>query len=706
MPQKKTDDEFIYEMKQKNPKVKILEPYVNSTTKLNCECKICGNVWKAAPNHLLQGKGCPACSIKKSSNDRRYSTEQYSEKMKKINPNINIIGEYVNSKTKILVRCSVCDNTWEATPSSLLSGTGCPKCSKRYRRNTKEFKDELKSINPYISVIGEYVNAHKKIKVRCDRCGLEWDVEPNSLLKGNDCPVCGHSQTSIVEKIFYNSFVLLLGEGKVLSRDKTAIGKELDIYIPCLKLAIEYGAWYWHSSKIDMDAKKESLCEKAGIYLLTIYEGCPQDSSSKEFKNSICYKNVISNEKDFKTVQNLIFGLCDKYELDRRIIESRWKRIVKTSRESSRKKDAEEFASELSEANPTIKYISGYSGAKTPVFVQCIKCGNKWNSSSAYDLLHGHGCPECAKINRSFSQMMSHDGFAQQVNKVNPHIKLLGNYLGSNHEILCQCNICGNKWDARPESIRYKKINCPKCSKVTKKTNDAFLSELRSLTDKIIPIDEYVNGRTKIRFKCLVCQYEWNAKPSDILKGGGCPKCAHRVPINQNEFIERVKKSNDSIEIIGKYVNSKTNIKCRCRKCGHEWYGAPSNLLHGAGCQRCAGTIRLSNDEFLRRLHECNANILPLEEYKNLSTKLLCRCIICGYEWRAYPNNLVNGHGCPKCKGDKARINRSKRIICIETNRVYDSILLAKKETGITSISDCLNHRTKTAGGYHWKYLD
>lgn len=53
-------------------------------------------------------------------------------------------------------------------------------------------------------------------------------------------------------------------------RTKKVIGKELDIYIPKYRIAIEYGAFYWHKNRQQNDIEKAELCKSKNIRLITI----------------------------------------------------------------------------------------------------------------------------------------------------------------------------------------------------------------------------------------------------------------------------------------------------------------------------------------------------------------------------------------------------------------------------------------------------
>lgn len=68
-----------------------------------------------------------------------------------------------------------------------------------------------------------------------------------------------------------------------------------------------------------------------------------------------------------------------------------------------------------------------------------------------------------------------------------------------------------------------------------------------------------------------------------------------------------------------------------------------------------------------------------------------------------------------KCSNQtKKKISQSckglgcKKVICVETGMIYDSILEAQKTLSKKSnhISECCQGKRKTAGGYHWKYVE
>jgi predicted Zn-ribbon and HTH transcriptional regulator len=58
-------------------------------------------------------------------------------------------------------------------------------------RTHDDFVKNLKSINPDITVLGEYKNTNKRLTVKCNTCGFTWEAVPANLLAGDGCRKCG-----------------------------------------------------------------------------------------------------------------------------------------------------------------------------------------------------------------------------------------------------------------------------------------------------------------------------------------------------------------------------------------------------------------------------------------------------------------------------------------------------------------------------------
>ena len=68
--------------------------------------------------------------------------------------------------------------------------------------------------------------------------------------------------------------------------------------------------------------------------------------------------------------------------------------------------------------------------------------------------------------------------------------------------------------------------------------------------------------------------------------------------------------------------------------------------------------------------------------------------------------------GVPMSESQKQKLRKSrkdnKNVLCLETNVVYESLGEAERQTNInkTTISRCCSGKQKTAGGYHWIFVD
>ena len=117
------------------------------------------------------------------------------------------------------------------------------------------------------------------------------------------------------------------------------------------------------------------------------------------------------------------------------------------------------------------------------------------------------------------------------------------------------------------------------------------------------------------------------------------------------QFLLELHNINPDVEILSKYVDSKTHLKCRCKLCGYTYDSTPSNLLHGYRCKRCFGSIKKTQEEFEECVHKLFPNLEVIGEYKAARFKVLMHCNVCGGDWEPKATHVLSGHGCPYCAG-------------------------------------------------------
>lgn len=274
---KKTHEEYIEEVAKLNIDIEVIGIYINTYTPILHRCKIDGYEWYAKPNNILNGKGCPKCygNIKKTH-------QEYVEEVTLINPNIEVVGEYINNHTKILHRCKIDGHQWMSPPNNILNGKGCPKCYGNAKMTHKEYVEKLLIINPNIEVIGKYVNVATKTLHRCKIDGYEWLPRPHDILAGCGCPKCKTSkgEKAIEEWIKKQNILYEVQKRFHDCRDKNPL--PFDFYLPDHNICIEYqgGQHYFEveyfggKEKFEIQKKhdkiKKEYCEQNNIKLFEI----------------------------------------------------------------------------------------------------------------------------------------------------------------------------------------------------------------------------------------------------------------------------------------------------------------------------------------------------------------------------------------------------------------------------------------------------
>lgn len=236
----KTHDQYVAELAKNNPNIVAMEQYAGAKTPILHKCLVHNVEWKTSPENVISGNGCFKCKGNKIRNKLLKTHEQYINELNVINPNISVIGNYVGANTPTLHKCIIDGYEWYASPANILSGYGCPKCSKRFRRTHDDYAEDVAMINPDIEVVGKYIDIKTPILHRCKVDGYEWNTTPDNILHGSGCPQCQESsgERQVRQWLCNHNIEYVYQQTFDDCRDKHAL--PFDFYLPSYNAVIEY----------------------------------------------------------------------------------------------------------------------------------------------------------------------------------------------------------------------------------------------------------------------------------------------------------------------------------------------------------------------------------------------------------------------------------------------------------------------------------
>ena len=130
---KKSIDDITEQLYTINPNIKIIGEYTGYHDYIRCKCKIDDCEWESIVANLLNGSvGCPECHKREIIAIKKIPQDTFITRVKQVNPNIEILDNYINSNTPVKCKCLIHRNTFYTSPRTFLSkdkgGIGCPFC--------------------------------------------------------------------------------------------------------------------------------------------------------------------------------------------------------------------------------------------------------------------------------------------------------------------------------------------------------------------------------------------------------------------------------------------------------------------------------------------------------------------------------------------------------------------------------------------------
>ena len=301
---------------------------------------------------------------------KRKTHEEYVRQVAVINSDIEVVGIYIDSATKIAHRCKIDDEIFYAQPGEILRGRGCYKCGRRRivaaKTKTHEwYISEINKRNLNVFPMEEYIKNKTKIEHVCKNCGYRWNITPNDVLDGCGCPVCAHK---------------VIGPAPEYKNSIWASKYR--------ELAIQYGMTEEQTKTImPMSSAKILLyCQKCGArnYIApnTLFQrgfNCSLCSDGRSFPNKFMYSVFTQLGIDFETEYNKAWSNGYKYDLCNEslslIVENHG---IQHYEDIKFSKNDTMTLKERQSIDLTKKYLAKENGIKNYIVIDCRYSTTEW----------------------------------------------------------------------------------------------------------------------------------------------------------------------------------------------------------------------------------------------------------------------------------------------------------------------------------------
>ena len=509
--------------------------------------------------------------------------------------------------------------------------------------------------------------AHWKCKY-----GHKWVAKINNRFNGRGCPHCSkQNKTSFPEQAVFFYVKKRFPDAISRYRDIFPNGMELDVYVPSLKIGVEYDGAAWHKdSGLEKERRKYRICQKHGIKLLRIKEN-RDHWGMKDLADEII--RIIPNNPYYldRAIRIVLASMGDEdlFEIFKTGFEIDLPSLGfhPFSQQDSHPALHESFLKQQRQIELMLEPLKG------PKVTTDVSTKRDRNLILESFLVH--------RGESSFAS--KHPDMAKEWDYTkNGHLTPDDFTEHSSHKAWWICKNHGHSWQASV-TVRARGNGCPYCSgryvlagfnDLQTKYPDIAAQWHPTKNGNKKPSDFTFGSGHKAWWLCPVCGQSWQTAINNrSVTGHGCPYCQHEKPIPGVTDLPTLRpdlmeewdyERNIGVDPTSLMPSSNKKVWWKCKKCGFEYLALVNNRGKGTGCRRCAGQVLIPGVNDLATLYpelakewdvEKNGGLTPSEVIAKTNKKFWWIDSF-GHSWEASPNNRVFGSNCPYCSGNKVLV--------------------------------------------------
>jgi very-short-patch-repair endonuclease len=657
------------------------------------------HTYKVSPYTRIRTDGCKVCRSNQREPQNRLASRLASGNSKKFSDvaTATTLAEWAadlnelrpdqittHSKRKIAWRCAF-GHLWNATPSSRVSGSGCPHCYKKNRTEIllrgklKQSGMSLAERFPDLMQEWDYSkNSYDPNKLTpysgykvfwtC-KFGHSWKVSiGNRTGNGSGCPFCTN-QTSKIEIYILCELRSLFDQ---VEWRKKIDGVEADIYLTNEKIAIEVDGDYWHKDKLENDKKKSAFFTSLGLKTIRVRsDKLPKTddtsvSFSKEDNFAITLKliRVLTAVLPNINLKNYLVEAAPRAEDNYRVMVSR---LPAPPVEQSFQAVYPAIAKEWDYQKNLPLTPDLFTPKSDQKFWWICSHEHSWEATIKNRTLRGSNCPGCNDASHRANTQARHlKAIGSLAEKYPELVSFWDSFSNGGIEAsqisssvqktyMWKCTK-GHKF-SRMLKTMVKDQNCPVCHSIFYESPTLKADWDYEKNIDIKPTDISVGSDRSVWWICPN-KHSWQASPVRRLKDKRtCPTCqslSFRFPNLMKEWDFSKNYDLNPIEI---NAGNKTKVWWKCSK-GHQWQATISGRAHSnSNCPICSKQIAAENTrlvklsksgsladnfpELARKWNaELNGETTPSAISSNSHRKFWWVCD-CGSTFEKTPNDLV-----------------------------------------------------------------
>lgn len=365
----------------------------------------------------------------------------------------------------------------------------------------------------------------------------------------------------------------------------------------------------------------------------------------------------------------------------------------------------ESYQKRLSEKNSYLEITSEYINAQTKIKFKCNKCGVDNQVANPNSLIRGD--THCGVCNSLRKLVVGYTDLYTTHPQYLPYFQNKEDAKTVTHGSLKQmdmnCPICGNKKKISPATLTLKGFSCPKCGdgisypnrfmfNLLEQLNVDFDNEVKFkwsqnkrydfIIDKtLIEMDGGFHNGSK--FKSKEDAIKIDKLKDDLARDNGYDIIRIPCPNSRFDYIKTIVEKSKLSDILDLYKV--------------DWIKLEKELINNNLVKRASEVFNKyknikSIDEMAKLLNMRTTKLCPL-------LKTSARIGLTDYDARLSIRGLYTPN--------KVALNK-KKVVCLETNIIYDSCAEAEKELGFLkdSIGRVCRGERLTAKGFHFDFVE